>query len=68
MEEKKNEKPAEEKKVEAKVNEPNKEVKAGTKKEEPKKVEALPEDDFMINDFNDTDYISFNDLLEGTTK
>ena len=37
MEEKKNEKPAEEKKVEAKVNEPNKEVKAGTKKEEPKK-------------------------------
>lgn len=39
-----------------------------TKKEEPKKVEALPEDDFMINDFNDTDYISFNDLLEGTTK
>ena len=38
------------------------------KKEETKKVEALPEDDFMINDFNDTDYISFNDLLEGTTK
>lgn len=37
MEEKKNEKPAEEKKIEAKVNEPNKEVKAGTKKEEPKK-------------------------------
>ena len=39
-----------------------------SKKEETKKVEALPEDDFMINDFNDTDYISFNDLLEGTTK
>ena len=38
------------------------------KKEEQKKVEPLPEDDFMINDFNDTDYISFNDLLEGTAK
>ena len=38
------------------------------KKEEPKKVESLPEDDFMINDFNDSDYISFNDLLEGNTK
>jgi len=34
-------------------------------KEEPVKIEALPEEDFMINDFNDTDYISFNDLLEG---
>ena len=30
-----------------------------------KEVEGLPKDDFMINDFNDSDYISFNDLLEG---
>ena len=30
-----------------------------------KEVEELPKDDFMINDFNDSDYISFNDLLEG---
>ena len=33
------------------------------KKEE--KVEELESPDFMINDFEDTDYISFNDLLEG---
>ncbi len=34
--------------------------------EEPKseKPDSLPEDNFMINDFEDTDYISFNDLLE----
>ncbi len=29
------------------------------------KVEELASDDVMINDFEDTDYISFNDLLEG---
>jgi len=26
--------------------------------------ESLEEDDYMVNDFQDTDYISFNDLLE----
>ncbi len=28
-------------------------------------VEELENDDYMVNDFQDTDYISFNDLLEG---
>jgi len=28
-------------------------------------LESLEEDDYMVNDFEDTDYISFNDLLEG---
>ena len=29
--------------------------------------EELPSEEVMINDFEDTDYISFNDLLEGDT-
>ena len=28
-------------------------------------VEELENDDYIVNDFQDTDYISFNDLLEG---
>ena len=33
--------------------------------ESPSIVEELADDTIMINDFEDTDYISFNDLLEG---
>ena len=34
--------------------------------EEEKSVEELPEDSYMVNDLEDTNYISFNDLLEDT--
>ncbi len=37
-------------------------------KEEVPNLEVPPiqDDDYMVNDFDDTDYISFNDLLEGS--
>ena len=34
-------------------------------KEEEKPNVDIQEDDVMVNDFEDTDYISFNDLLDG---
>lgn len=33
--------------------------------EEESSNDSIHEDDYMVNDFQDTDYISFNDLLEG---
>ena len=36
-------------------------------KEEPKEetLDSLIDDQYMVNDLEDTNYISFNDLLEG---
>ena len=46
---------------------PTKEEKKEPVKEEPKEetLDSLIDDQYMVNDLEDTNYISFNDLLEG---